>query len=310
MRVALLDRAGAAPTPAPAAAPGRRTPRASAGRIRVASGACGGAPPRRPPPPDARPSASSAPNRRVHVEQPLHAAQRPTIASAASCSRPLRGQRVAAIGPRARRPRSVNRPPASSTITCGAARSHSETCGSQHDLGGALGDEHVGPEVAEPARAPAACARAASSASSRAEPSQSSSPEMHSWASPSVAHAGHAQRSRASAESRRRRTRRRPRTAHQRRRERRRRDDPEDELAVLLERDQRRPHGDPAHVVLGAVDRVDDPPPRAARALSSRRTPRRAPSRRAAAAASRSRSARSTSRSASVTGVRSGLVST
>ena len=43
-----------------------------------------------------------------------------------------------------------------------------------------------------------------------------------------------------------------------------RRDDAEAELAVLLERDQRRPDRDPARVVPCAVDRIDDPPAAAA----------------------------------------------
>ena len=51
--------------------------------------------------------------------------------------------------------------------------------------------------------------------------------------------------------------------------ERRRRDDAEHDVPVLLERDQRRPHGNPARVVPRPVDRVDDPPApsRAGRAL-------------------------------------------
>ena len=46
--------------------------------------------------------------------------------------------------------------------------------------------------------------------------------------------------------------------------ERRRRDDPADDLGLPLERDQRRPDGHAAREVLRPVDRVDDPPDRAA----------------------------------------------
>ena len=52
-----------------------------------------------------------------------------------------------------------------------------------------------------------------------------------------------------------------PRTAHQVRPSAGAEHDPDAHLAVLLEREQRRPHRDAAHVVLGAVDRVDDPAP-------------------------------------------------
>src|ERR1700760_2124655 len=47
--------------------------------------------------------------------------------------------------------------------------------------------------------------------------------------------------------------------------QRRRGDDAGHHLAVLLEREQRRPRRDPAHVALGAVDGIDDPPARAGR---------------------------------------------
>ncbi len=50
-----------------------------------------------------------------------------------------------------------------------------------------------------------------------------------------------------------------PRAAHQRRAERGRRDDAAHEMALALERDQRRPDRDPAQEVPRAVDRVDDP---------------------------------------------------
>ena len=80
------------------------------------------------------------------------------------------------------------------------------------------------------------------------------------------------------------------------------------QLAVLLERNERRPHRHPARVVSRAVDGVDDPAPgaRPARALllTENRVVRAARGRGAAC------SSASTARSASVTGVRSGFVST
>src|SRR6266508_198951 len=51
--------------------------------------------------------------------------------------------------------------------------------------------------------------------------------------------------------------------------QRRRGNDADDELAVALEPDQRREHGNPAHEVLGAVDGVDDPADRAASDLAA-----------------------------------------
>ena len=68
-----------------------------------------------------------------------------------------------------------------------------------------------------------------------------------------------------------------PRTAHQRVPERGRGHDADAQLAVLLEREQRRPDRHAADVVLGAVDRVDDPPAAASRPRC--RTPRRGPRR-------------------------------
>ena len=88
---------------------------------------------------------------------------------------------------------------------------------------------------------------------------------------------------------------------------RRRRDDADSHDRVLLERDQRRPHRDPARVVARPVDRVDDPATRARadRALLLTEDRVVGPS-----SASIRRSSDSTRRSASVTGVRSALVST
>ena len=61
----------------------------------------------------------------------------------------------------ARRAKSVNVPPASSTITCTAARSHTETpIASIAPSIGALGDEHVAPEVAVAAGVPGAARKA------------------------------------------------------------------------------------------------------------------------------------------------------
>ena len=57
-------------------------------------------------------------------------------------------------------PRSVKRPPASSTITGRRGEVPQPTPRVERDLDGALGDEHVLPEVAESARAPAARERA------------------------------------------------------------------------------------------------------------------------------------------------------
>ncbi len=91
------------------------------------------------------------------------------------------------------------------------------------------------------------------------------------------------------------------------------RDDADGDLAVLLERQQGGPHRHPAHVALGAVDRVDDPPPLAVpvgepAAKAPYSSPKTASPGRSVT--SRSRRACSTARSASETGVRSGLVST
>ena len=73
--------------------------------------------------------------------------------STSSWSSPL----VANPSPRSklRRPsKSVIRPPASSTRTIGAARSHGCRSDLDHRLGRPLGDQRVAPEVAEPALAP------------------------------------------------------------------------------------------------------------------------------------------------------------
>ncbi len=147
-----------------------------------------------------------------------------------------------------------------------------------------------------------------SSPSSAPAASQPSKPEMQSWASPSARTAETPQparpvgqpvaHERAGALGR-------PPAAPQRRRG----HHADRHLVPLLEGQQRRPHRDPAHVVLGPVDRVDDPAPPAlgcfgrAVLLAHDRVAGRA-------TASRSRRVRSTAVSASVTGVRSGLVST
>ena len=64
------------------------------------------------------------------------------------------GRHGAATGRAAVSRQSVNRPPASSTMMASAARSYSVTSGSHGDVDGALGDEHVGPEVAVGPAAP------------------------------------------------------------------------------------------------------------------------------------------------------------
>ena len=92
---------------------------------------------------------------------------------------------------------------------------------------------------------------------------------------------------------------------------RRRRDDADGRgSSVVLESDQRRPHRDAADVALGPVDRIDDPAPVGVGRGRGRRTPRR----RSSPPAGRRRAARGARArrrvSASVTGVRSGLVST
>ena len=88
------------------------------------------------------------------------------------------------------------------------------------------------------------------------------------------------------------------------------RDHPGHEVAVDLERDERGPHRDAAGVALGAVDGIDDPAPAAVapRSVVPNSSPSTASPGRASA--SRARMISSTARSASVTGVRSGLVST
>ncbi len=93
--------------------------------------------------------------------------------------------------------------------------------------------------------------------------------------------------------------------------ERGRRRDPDDQLARAFEPDQRRPDRHAADVALGAVDGVDDPPELGRRHRRLARSPVAvllAEHRVAGRAASRARIARSTAWSASLTGVRSGLV--
>ena len=82
---------------------------------------------------------------------------------------------------------------------------------------------------------------------------------------------------------------------------------PTHELARVLEADQRRPDRHAAHVALRAVDRVDDPAELGVVDRRGRRTPRRRTAW-SVTSASRSRIARSTAWSASLTGVRSGFV--
>ena len=74
-------------------------------------------------------------------------------ATIASCSRPLV---ASACGPACDGwpAKSVSRPPASARISDGAARSQRVGPDLQHHLGGALGDQHVAPELAESAIAP------------------------------------------------------------------------------------------------------------------------------------------------------------
>ncbi len=223
---------------------------------------------------------SSLPNSRS-MPRPASALTRPTIASAASCSAPL----VASASPPSARARAgaVGEPPARLL--------------DDHLHRGEVPQRHLGlaarspPRPRPPACSPrsrrtracaSSCRTATSSASSAPAARHSSISEMHSWASASSLTA----RRRAGAArpetigGERARALRRPPAAAQRRR----RDDTGDDPLALLERDQRRPHRDPAHVVLGPVDRVDDPPPRAARRGRRHRTPRRAPSPRAAPA--------------------------
>ena len=200
--------------------------------------------------------------------------------------------------------RSVNRPPASSTIGCSAAMSHSDTSGSHDDVDRALGDQHVRPEVAEGAGAPDASRQRRGTRRAAVTPSRSAT-SRRGTRRPSVADAG--DRDAAWPPPASDATRRCPRAAHQRRPSAGRRHHADHDLARRPERDQRGPHRDAADEVLRAVDRVDDPAPR--RRRRSRRTPRRSPRRRGRAVASAADRS-STARSASVTGVRSGLVST
>ena len=82
----------------------------------------------------------------------------------------------------------------------------------------------------------------------------------------------------------------------------------DDRIAVVEQRDERGPHRHAADVVLRAVDGIDHPLARARRRSAPNSSPQTASPGRASA--SRHRSACSTARSASLTGVRSGLVST
>ena len=168
---------------------------------------------------------------------------------------------VGAQAPTRRRPaatpsRSVNRPPASSTMTCTAARSQRLTTGSHGDVERPLGDEHVHPEVAEAAAAPGppAAARRAASPAPVLEPradagvgevglGQRRRRRHRGWAAPSAKAPAAAGRPPAPPE-------------------RRRRGHADDQLAVVLERDERGPDRDALDVVRRAVDRVDDPPGR------------------------------------------------
>ncbi len=72
-----------------------------------------------------------------------------------SCSRPLLARALPPLGPGVPS-RLVNRPPASSTTIETAAMSCSIELGLGGDVHAALGDEHVGPEVADGPGAPAA----------------------------------------------------------------------------------------------------------------------------------------------------------
>ena len=167
--------------------------------------------------------------------------------------------------------RSVKRPPASSTITDTAARSQSVDLRVGGDLGGTLGHQHVLPGIADTracASRPGRASRARRAGRQRPSPRFRSTP---SWASDSRAIAENVDRAavgeRAAA----------PASPTSAARSAGIETTPTDISPSAAQRDQGRPGRHPAHVALGAVDRVDDP----ARARQSRpaparrRTPRR-----------------------------------
>ena len=174
--------------------------------------------------------------------------------STSSCRRPFVHTKLPPSA--SARPSSVlQRPPASSMIGTSAATSHRRHDRIDRDVERAFGDEHVLPEVADAARAPAAVRelraagrrcrrrRTARAVSHANEICASSSADDRRHADACRRRGTHPARGRptsaccsAGADT-----------------------TPTHELARVLEADQRRPDRHAAHVVLGAVDRVDDP---------------------------------------------------
>ena len=143
--------------------------------------------------------------------------------------------------------KSEKRPPASSTITCTAARSHSLTpIASTAAVDGAFGDEHVRPEIAEAAGVPRASRERRHVVLDRERENclldGGDRRDVHRFAVRECTRPALG-----------------PPTASKRRSG----DDADSHDRVLLEGDQRRPHRDPPRVVARPVDRVDDPATRA-----------------------------------------------
>ena len=151
-----------------------------------------------------------------------------------------------ALPPSARRSpaKSVNRPPASSTITwIGGQVPQRDADRVDGAVSGSLRHEHVGPEVPVGPRVPGLMREARQRPLEReAEDSVLDAPDRRDVDAVAAGIGARASLGPpAPAEGRS-------------------RDEAHTELAVLLERDQRRPHGHAARVVASAVDGVDDPP--------------------------------------------------